>query len=256
MTANEFGKALRVFNVSATATEEEIRKKYRELAKKWHPDIIKYKESEKMMREINHAYEIIMNQGFGILDPWKDYELWWWRQYGNDSLWGNSTAEEYGKSKRYSGTKNFSNRITNKNKMKDITKNFLDKHNTFAVVGVSKNPKKYGNKVYKELKWAGYSVYAINPRVKKIGDERCYASLNELPTLPDVVNFVVPPEVSEKVVKEAVKLGIKKLWLQPGSESQRIIDYCKKHNISLLHNMCIMIERRKEDQNGKQNRSK
>ena len=36
-------------------------------------------------------------------------------------------------------------------------------HKQWAVIGVSKNPAKYGNKVYFQLKKAGYSVYAINP---------------------------------------------------------------------------------------------
>jgi hypothetical protein len=26
---------------------------------------------------------------FGILDFWEDYNRWWWRQYGNDPIWGN-----------------------------------------------------------------------------------------------------------------------------------------------------------------------
>ena len=113
------------------------------------------------------------------------------------------------------------------------------------MVGVSKNPKKYGNKVYKELKWAGYNVYPVNPRVDYIEDDKCYPSLTKLPMVPDVVDMVVPPKISEKVVKDAVKLGIKMIWLQPGSESQKTIKYCSEHNVSVLHNMCIMVERRK-----------
>ncbi len=34
----------------------------------------------------------------------------------------------------------------------DLIKEFLKKGNVFAVVGVSRNPEKYGHQVYKDLK--------------------------------------------------------------------------------------------------------
>jgi predicted CoA-binding protein len=44
---------------------------------------------------------------------------------------------------------------------------FLDRKNVFAVVGVSRDPSKYGHQIYKDLRSAGYKVYAVNPtRVK------------------------------------------------------------------------------------------
>jgi predicted CoA-binding protein len=50
---------------------------------------------------------------------------------------------------------------------------FLRKQNVFAVVGVSKNPAKYGHQVYLDLKEAGYVVYAVNPTIDEIlGDYR------------------------------------------------------------------------------------
>jgi predicted CoA-binding protein len=88
-------------------------------------------------------------------------------------------------------------------------------------------------------------VYPVNPRLQEAEGDVCYASLSKLPGIPDVVNIVVPPGVAAGIVKEAVELGIKKIWLQPGSESEEAIEYCKKHNVEVLHNVCIMIERRK-----------
>ena len=121
---------------------------------------------------------------------------------------------------------------------------FLDKKNTFAVIGVSKNPRKYGNIVYRDLKSAGYKVYPVNPNVDKISEDKCYSSLKDLPELPDVVDIVVPPKITESIVKEISKLGIKKIWMQPGSESEKAIKFCKENNIQALHNMCVMIKRK------------
>ena len=50
-----------VLNVSKDATPEEIKKKFRELAKKTHPDKTK-KDSEEEMSEINKAYEILSDK--------------------------------------------------------------------------------------------------------------------------------------------------------------------------------------------------
>lgn len=247
-------KAREILGIKKTPSEKEVKIKFKALAKKWHPDMNNSEEAHKMMQGINKAYELVMKLEFDILDPWKDYSNWWWKQFGNDPLWGNPSAEGYsGKSKKYPGIRKSNHAIESREKDSkiDITKEFLDKRNTFAVVGVSKNPKKYGNKVYKELKFAGYTVYPINPNVDYIEGDKCYPSLNELPRKPDVLNIVVPPEITEKILKESVELGIKKVWLQPGSESEKIIEYCKEHNISVLHNMCIMIERKKDNISGK-----
>jgi len=124
-----------------------------------------------------------------------------------------------------------------------LVKEFLSK-NIFAVVGVSRNPKKYGYKVYKDLKEAGYKVYPINPQAKKILGEKCYPSLRELPELPEVVNFVVQPEVTKKVLQECQKLGIKRVWLQPGSESKEAIKFCQEKNIKVIYGACIMTKRK------------
>jgi len=48
-----------VLGVSENATQEEIKKAYRKLARKYHPDICKKPECEEKFKEINTAYEIL-----------------------------------------------------------------------------------------------------------------------------------------------------------------------------------------------------
>ena len=76
---------------------------------------------------------------------------------------------------------------------------FLRKQNVFAVIGVSSNPAKYGHQIYKDLKEAGYVVYPVNPNIDSVSGDRCYHLLSELPEKPDVVDIVVPAEVTEKL---------------------------------------------------------
>lgn len=126
----------------------------------------------------------------------------------------------------------------------ELITDFLDKRNTFAVVGASRNPKKYGYKVYKSLKETGYKVYPVNPNAEEILGDRCYPAIENLPFKLDVVNVVVPPKITEEVVKTCKRLGITKVWMQPGSESKNTIQFCDRNGIDVLYSVCVMIERR------------
>ena len=119
-----------------------------------------------------------------------------------------------------------------------LIKEFLDKKNVFAVVGASRDPKKYSYQVCRDLKTAEYEVYAVNPSADEILGDRCYLDLKDLPMKPNVVDVVVPPRVTETVVKSCKELGIARVWMQPGSESEIAINFCEKNGIDVIHGLC------------------
>ncbi|MFX1486979.1 MAG: CoA-binding protein [Promethearchaeota archaeon] len=127
--------------------------------------------------------------------------------------------------------------------IQDLIKRFVDKKNVYAVVGVSKDPEKYGHRVYKDLKGAGYKVYPINPNIQELLGDKVYPNLESLPEKPDVVDVVVPPKITEEIVKTCKKIGITKVWLQPGSESDVAIRFCQENGIDVVYGVCVMIER-------------
>jgi len=110
-----------------------------------------------------------------------------------------------------------------------------------AVVGVSRNGKKFGNAILKELKSKGYNLFPVNPNADEIEGEKCYPNLQSISEEAEGAILVVPPEQSEKVVKKAVEVGINKIWLQQGAESEKAIQLCKDHNISVVHGECILM---------------
>ncbi len=125
-----------------------------------------------------------------------------------------------------------------------VTKEMIDDflaQSKIAVVGVSRDPRKFGRTVYKDLKHKGYQVFAINPNASEVLGDPCYASLADLPEKVDGIVTVVPPAETEKAVQEAARLGIPRVWMQAGSESQRAIDFCKQNGIRAIHNECIMM---------------
>jgi len=119
---------------------------------------------------------------------------------------------------------------------------FLDKKNKIAVVGVSANPKKWGRKVFEELKSKQYTVFAVNPKHSQVGSSKCFPSLKSLPSKPGTVITVTPPRVTMQILKQCRELGIKQVWMQPGSESKETIEYCEKNGIGAIYNACIILD--------------
>ena len=111
----------------------------------------------------------------------------------------------------------------------------------WAVVGASQDRQKFGNRVFRSLRDSGYIVYPVNPKVGKVEGARAYPSLADLPETPDVVDVVVPPAVTEQIVKEAGQLGLKRIWMQPGAESDAAIAYCNEQGIQVIYDACAMV---------------
>jgi uncharacterized protein len=120
----------------------------------------------------------------------------------------------------------------------------LQQIDVVAVVGASRDPEKYGYRVLMDLKKAGYEAYGVNPTVDDIEGVPCYPDLASLPHKPELVITVVPPKVTEKVVKEAKEAGLDHVWMQPGSESDEASSYCEDNGIEYMRDACIMIFRK------------
>ena len=95
---------------------------------------------------------------------------------------------------------------------------------SFAVVGASNNRSKYGNKVLRAYLQNGREVYPVHPTEASIEGVKAYPDLASLPRPVHGVSIVTPPAVTERVVEEACKLGIRHLWMQPGAESEAAVE--------------------------------
>lgn len=110
-----------------------------------------------------------------------------------------------------------------------------------ALVGVSRKSVKFGNSIFKELKKRNYTVFPLNCFLTQYEGVPCYTDLKSLPEKVDGIITVVKPEKTELVIKEAAELGIKWIWMQQGSQSERAIELCKENNISFVANECILM---------------
>ena len=115
----------------------------------------------------------------------------------------------------------------------------------WAVVGASQDRAKFGNRIFRDLCSAGYTVYPVNPRGGELEGVRVYPTLADLPVAPDVIDLVVPPAVTDQVVREAHQQGLTRIWMQPGAESQAAIDYCHEHGLQVVYHACAMVHKRR-----------
>jgi len=125
--------------------------------------------------------------------------------------------------------------------MEDLVKDFL-KQKSFAIAGSFRNESKYAYRIFKKLKNKGYVVYPVNPGIKEVEGVTCYKTLSDIENKIDAVSLVTPPEATEKIVKECKEKGNKKIWMQPGAESEKAVLFCKENDMDVIYDMCVLIQ--------------
>lgn len=111
-------------------------------------------------------------------------------------------------------------------------------YRNWAVVGATNKKNKFGYKIFKKMEKMGYTVYPVNPNLEEIDGVKCYKKLSSINQKIDVVDLVVNPKIGIKVMEEIDKLGIRYVWLQPGTRSDEIREFADMHGIRLVED-CI-----------------
>ncbi len=112
----------------------------------------------------------------------------------------------------------------------------------FGVAGASTNRDKFGNKVLRCYQQHGHTVYGVNPRAAEIEGAPCVAGVADLPDEVKSLSIITPPAITEQVVQEAIARGIKNIWMQPGAQSPRAVDACRKAGINVIADgSCLLV---------------
>ena len=111
-----------------------------------------------------------------------------------------------------------------------------------AVVGASNDRSKFGNKVLRTYLQDGRPVYPVNPTAGTIEGVKAYATLDELPEPVHGISIITPPPITERIIDQAIALGIGHVWMQPGAESQAALDRARLAGISTIAGgPCILV---------------
>ncbi|MGE3165768.1 MAG: CoA-binding protein [Planctomycetota bacterium] len=113
---------------------------------------------------------------------------------------------------------------------------------TFAVVGASNAPEKFGSKVLAAYIARGLSVVPINPREHEVHGLRAFATLLDVPERIAAVSVITPPSATERVVEQAAQAGVEFVWLQPGAESAAAIRRGTELGLTMIHGgPCVLV---------------
>jgi hypothetical protein len=134
-------------------------------------------------------------------------------------------------------------------KLNDMVQEFL-RQKKIAVVGVSDRRDTGCNASYRKFKSEGYTVSAVNPRIKSFDGDPCYPDLKSIPAKPDAVFILSSPKVTEQIVQQCVDLGVKHVWMhcllgtKPGlgagmtSVSPEAVRMCRENGIAVIPGAC------------------
>ena len=117
---------------------------------------------------------------------------------------------------------------------------FLDSQ-PIALVGVSRNPKKFGYTAFKELKEKGMKIIPVNPEAVEIMGEKSYPNVRVLPTEVKGIIVLTRKDKTASVVREAKERGIKQIWIQQMADSKEAIAELKDSDINYVTGECILM---------------
>src|SRR3954453_23212540 len=118
-------------------------------------------------------------------------------------------------------------------------KQLLTDATTIAVVGASSNPDKASHGIMQKMQSAGYRVIPVNPKETEILGERSFPSLVDVPDRIDIVAVFRRAEGTPSIAGEAVTIGAKALWLQPGIVSEEAAAIAAKGGLTVVMDACI-----------------
>ena len=125
------------------------------------------------------------------------------------------------------------------NTLKQINQ-FLD-NQPIALVGVSRNPKKFGYAAFKELKEKGMNIIPVNPEADEILGEKSYRNITLLPVDVQGIIILTKKDKTAGVIREAKEKGIKNIWIQQMADSKEALDEIKGSDVNFITGECILM---------------
>lgn len=110
-----------------------------------------------------------------------------------------------------------------------------------ALIGASENPESLAFRLFTRLREGGFEVIPINPNYQMIAGIPCFASLAELKIAPEVVIFMVNPKLTLQILPQVVELQIKKVWFQPWTFDNEVLEFCRENGLDFNTEHCMII---------------
>ena len=116
---------------------------------------------------------------------------------------------------------------------------------TIAVVGLSSKRLRPSHGVSAYMQEHGYRIVPVNPAETEVLGEKAYATLGEVPFPVDIVNVFRQPEYVPEIGDEALRLGVKYLWLQEDVVHEAAAAKARAAGVKVVMDRCILKEHRR-----------
>ena len=123
----------------------------------------------------------------------------------------------------------------------------LSSAKNIAVVGLSPDESKPSNEVAKFLIERGFNVFPVYPKFDEILGRKVYRNLMQIEGDIDIAVMFRKGEFASELVKDAVKKGVKTLWLQLGITNDEAGAVASENGINFVQDKCIKIELQRLD---------
>ena len=123
----------------------------------------------------------------------------------------------------------------------------LSSARNIAVVGLSPDESKPSNEVAKFLIESGFNVFPVYPKFDEILGRKVYRNLTQIDQDIDIAVMFRKGEFASELVKDAVKKGVKTLWLQLGITNDEAGAVARENGINFVQDKCIKIELQRLD---------
>lgn len=110
-----------------------------------------------------------------------------------------------------------------------------------AVVGLSDDPGRPSYRVARYLRSIGKEIIPVNPNCRTVFGVKCYASLEEIALPIDVVDVFRRAEFCPDIVRSAIRIGAKGVWLQSGIVSPEAQAIAGEAGINFVQDRCLMV---------------
>ena len=120
-----------------------------------------------------------------------------------------------------------------------VLRELLASSRRLAVVGASSNPDRPSYGVTRKMQQAGYAIVPVNPNEQMVLGERAHASLDDVAPPVDIVVVFRRPEFTPPIAEQAVRLGVRALWLQSGIVNEQAARIASDGGCIVVMDECI-----------------
>jgi len=121
-------------------------------------------------------------------------------------------------------------------------RSILSENSVIAVVGLSPKPTRPSNQVARYMQRAGYRIIPVNPGQKEILGQKCYPDLLAVPHPIDIVNIFRRADQVEPVVRDAIAIQAKVVWMQQGIINERAAQTGEENGLIVVMDRCISVD--------------